>query len=300
MRRARDFGMLVRGRVSVMVGAAAAFGYLLVRPFLEAGLCSAVAGTVLLAWACSIWNQVQERDLDALLPRTKNRPLPCGRVAGGTAVCWGLVFFAGALACLYWAGGLLSAFMALIIVGVYNGVYTPLKRISAFALLVGAVVGALPPVLGWLCAGGAIVAPELLLLYGVYVLWQVPHFWLRVERDSAAYANAGLPLPPVQFSGSRYRRLLHVWFHAYAAALLLLPVFPFASGPAARIGLAFLSMVLFVGGAVVLRPTEELPQIQEQRGRNMLRLTDGGMLAAMAILLLDRFLPMRFYFWEAL
>lgn len=281
----RDCGMLARSRVSLMVAAAAAFGYLLAQPAMNAGFWWTVVGTALLAWACSVWNQVQERDLDALLPRTKQRPLPCGRVSPRTAFFMGLVFFLAALACLYRAGGLTPVAMAFGITGVYNGVYTPLKRLSAFALLVGALAGALPPVLGWLCAGGSAAAPELLLLYGVYVLWQVPHFWLRVERDSDAYARAGLPLPPAQFSGVRYRRLLRLWFHAYAAALLLLPVFPFVSGSAARAGLAFLGIVLFVSGGIVLRPG------RTQGVHGVLRLTDGGMVAAMTILLLDRFLP---------
>lgn len=282
----RDCGMLARVRVSLMVTAAAAFGYLLAQPTMDAGLSWTVAGTALLAWACSVWNQVQERDLDALLPRTKQRPLACGRVGVRAAFFMGLVFFFAALMCLYRAGGVVPAAMAFGITGVYNGVYTPLKRLSAFALLVGALAGALPPVVGWLCAGGSAAAPELLLLYGVYVLWQVPHFWLRVERDSDAYARAGLPVPPAQFAGASYRRLLRLWFHAYAAALLLLPVFPFASGSAARVGLAFLGIVLFVGGGIALRPGAKA-----RGARSVLRLTDGGMAAAMAILLLDRFFP---------
>lgn len=286
----RDCALLVRGRVSLMVAVAAAFGYLLVQPVMDVGLCWTVAGTALLAWACSVWNQVQERELDALLPRTKQRPLPCGRVSVRTAFFMGLIFFLAALACLGRAGGATSVLMALGIAAVYNGLYTPLKRMSAFALLIGALVGALPPVLGWVCAGGSAAAPELLLVYGVYTLWQVPHFWLRVERDSDAYARAGLPLPPAQFSGPRYRRLLRLWFHAYAAALLLLPVFPFVSGSYARVGLALLGIVLFVCGGLVLRPGAEAHD-RAQNARSILRLTDGGMVTAMVILLLDRFLP---------
>ena len=276
----RDYSMLVRARVSFMVAAAAAFGYLLVSPVPHAGLAWTMAGTGLLAWACSAWNQVQEQDLDALLPRTASRPVPQGRISPRTALCLGLVFAALAVFCLYRAGGFVPVLAACLIVLVYNGLYTPLKRRSGFALLVGASVGALPPVIGWLCAGGDAAAPELLLVYGVYVLWQVPHFWLRVQHDGAAYALAGLPVPAVQFCGPRYTRLLGVWFHAYAAAVLLLPVFPFISGAAARAGLALLGLVLFVGGGMALR-SASAPRV-------LSRITDGGMVATMVIVLADR------------
>ncbi len=279
-RFARDYSMLVRAKVSFMVAVAAAFGYLLASPVPSAWLGWTMSGTLVLAWACSAWNQVQERDLDALLPRTANRPLPQGRISPRTALCLGLVFAVLAMFCLYRAGGFVPVLGACLIVLVYNGLYTPLKRRSAFALLVGALVGALPPVIGWLCAGGDATAPELLLLYGVYVLWQVPHFWLRVQHDGAAYAAAGLPVPAVQFCGPRYTRLLGVWFHAYAAAVLLLPVFPFISGAAARAGLALLGVVLFVGGGMALR-SASAPRV-------LSRITDGGMVAAMVIVLADR------------
>ncbi len=288
----RDFCLLVRSNVSLMVAAAAVFGYLQARPFLEVGLAWTAAGTILLAWACSIWNQAQERDVDALLPRTAHRPLPCGRIGVRRAVALGLLCFAGAEACLHAAGGPPAALAAFAVAGIYNGLYTPLKRISGLALLVGAAAGALPPVLGLLCAGGDVAAPESALLYGVYLLWQVPHFWLRAERDAPAYAAAGLPLPPAQFAGPRYRRLLRLWFHAYAAAVLLLPVFPLLHSPAARALVALLGMLLFTAagfwlGAEQTAQESEMPARRRSGARKALLLADGCMAAAVLIMTLD-------------
>lgn len=275
-----DYALLVRGNVSFMVMAATAFGYLLVNPAPAATFAWAVAGTALLSWGCSAWNQVQEKGLDALLPRTKNRPLPAGRLGVARALWVGAVCVLLALWCLFLAGGMVPLLAGCLIVLVYNGVYTPLKRRSAFALLVGALVGALPPVVGWVCAGGHVLAPELFLLYGVYVLWQVPHFWLRVQHDAPAYAAAGLPVPAVQFSGVQYTRLLRVWFHAYAAAVLLLPVFPFIHSNTARVGLACMGIALFMCGSLFF--------YAKNPARKLLWATDGGMLAAMLILVADR------------
>ena len=275
-----DYAQLVRAKVSIMVGAATAFGYFLVHPAPSVALVLALAGTTLLSWGCSAWNQKQEQDVDALLPRTKNRPLPAGRLGAAHALWAGAVCVLLALLCLFAAGGMGPLLAGCLIVLVYNGVYTPLKRRSAFALLAGALVGALPPVVGWVCAGGHILAPELFLLYGVYVLWQVPHFWLRVQHDAPAYAAAGLPVPAVQFSEVRYNRLLRVWFHAYAAAVLLLPVFPLIHSISARVGLAFMGIAMFVCGSLFF--------YAKNPARKLLWVTDGGMLAAMVILVADR------------
>ena len=276
----RDLCMLARCKVSLMVAASAACGWLLARPAPEPELFPTLLGTAALAWACSAWNQVQERDVDALLPRTMNRPLPQQRISVRNATCFGFACFSASVVCLYWAGGVLPALMAFVIAGVYNGLYTPLKRHTSFALLVGALVGALPPVIGWLCAGGGADAPELWLLYGVYVLWQAPHFWLRVERDSRAYAEAGLPLPAARFSGPGYRRLLRLWVQAHAAAVLLLPLWMPGCGLAARIALAAVGLGLCLAGGWLSG--------SEKSVRPLLRLTDGGMAAAVLILALDR------------
>ncbi len=353
-----DLRLLLRLNVTLMVGAATAFGFLLAVPLpfgggaTPAGLAGGnpalalawvVAGAMLLAAACSAWNQVQEQDIDALLPRTAGRPLPTGRMMPWLAAGIGALLFVPALGCLHAAGELAAVLASgqagsllydavpgaamsvldspvsglwLLLVGVgiavvYNGVYTPLKRITSFALLPGALVGAMPPLLGWMAAGGDPRDPVAILLYGVYVLWQVPHFWLRAQRESIHYQRAGLPVPPAQFAAARYARLLRVWYHAYAVAVLMLPVFPLLHSPLVRAGVVLLGVGLLavsalgrtmggamgeagpdatgnVAGASHAAPAASIPR----REIIALRAADAAMPALMLLLLLDRMLPL--------
>lgn len=381
MSRLHDLRLLLRLNVTLMVGAATAFGFLLAvplpfagqmrRPGLADGLAGGmvnpaaalawvVAGAMLLAAACSAWNQVQERDIDALLPRTAGRPLPAGRMAPWAATGIGVLLFVAALGCLHAAGRLAASLayghagsvlpgavslvsgplmsgplassspvsgfsasgLALLLVGlgivvVYNGVYTPLKRVTSFALLPGALVGAMPPLLGWLAAGGNPRDPVAILLYGVYVLWQVPHFWLRAQRERIHYARAGLPVPPAQFAAGRYARLLRVWYHAYAVAVLMLPVFPLLHAPLVRAAVVLLGVALLVVSALartagtaggdaapdtapdtvgVTAGTDTVQALpftgMARREFIALRAADAAMPALMLLLLLDRMLPL--------
>ncbi len=224
----RDVAQLLRLPVSLMVACAAAYGWLLVRPRPESGPALLMLGAALLAAACSACNQVQEKDSDALLPRTKNRPLPSGRMRDAAALVISAAAFAAACLCLRAVGGLALACWAPAIALVYNGLYTPLKRKSGLALLPGALAGATPPLLGWTGAGGELFDPLALGLYGLYVLWQIPHFLLRVDKDRTAYAAAGLPLPDLflsgPFGGRPSRAVLRpeVADGALAAAMLLI------------------------------------------------------------------------------
>ena len=324
-----DLRLLLRLNVTLMVGAATAFGFLLAVPLPFGGgvalagqagghpaaaLAWVVAGAMLLAAACSAWNQVQERDIDALLPRTAGRPLPAGRMMPWMAAGMGALLFVPALGCLH-AAGELAAFAGgqvsglwLLLVGVgiavvYNGVYTPLKRVTSFALLPGALVGAMPPLLGWMAAGGDPRDPVAILLYGVYVLWQVPHFWLRAQRESIYYHRAGLPVPPAQFAAARYARLLRVWYHAYAVAVLMLPVFPLLHSPLVRAGVVMLGVTLLgvsalartagvAGGDASGAAQAACATGMPRRELVALRAADAAMPALMLLLLLDRMLPL--------
>lgn len=360
MPRLHDLRLLLRLNVTLMVGAATAFGFLLAVPLplaRDAGqgggdpavaLAWVVFGAMLLAAACSAWNQVQERDIDALLPRTAGRPLPSGRMAPWVATGIGALLFVAALGCLH-AAGELAAVLAygqapdfahavspragssvsgvpvsgvpvsgvlLLLVGVgiavvYNGVYTPLKRVTSFALLPGALVGAMPPLLGWMAAGGDSRDPVAILLYGVYVLWQVPHFWLRAQRERIHYARAGLPVPPAQFAAGRYARLLRVWYNAYAVAVLMLPVFPLLHAPLVRaavvlLGVALLAVSALLEVSALTRTAGVAGDVAAgggaepgaagtgtpERGVIALRAADAALPALMLLLLLDRMLPL--------
>lgn len=292
--RVRDLFLLWRIRVALMVGASTAFGYLLLRPRLETELFLVIAGTVLLAGACSLWNQAQERGTDALMERTRRRPMARGSMSARQGWASGGALLLAGFGLLGAAGGLPLLLLGCLVVLLYNGVYTPLKRRTCFSLLAGALVGALPPVVGWTAAGGSLSDPFLGLVYGVYLLWQIPHFWLRVEKNRADYIRAGLPLPSVQFSAEAYNRLRGMWLLAFASSLLLLPIFPFMQTLGPRVGLALLGLgvltaALFLGVRRDAAPLLAAGGLQAAPGsRRALVMLDGAMLAAMGCILADR------------
>jgi protoheme IX farnesyltransferase len=107
----------------------------------------------------------------------------------------------------------------------YNGVYTPLKRVTAFAAVPGGLVGALPPVIGWVCAGGDIFDPRIRAVAFFFFIWQIPHFWLLLMRTGEDYRRAGLPSLTSVFSREQLARVTFVWMLATAVASLVFPLF---------------------------------------------------------------------------
>ncbi|MBJ6798662.1 protoheme IX farnesyltransferase [Geomonas propionica] len=228
-----------------MNATAALGGYLLCRAQPRLDALALFAGVALMACAASAFNQVLERDLDALMDRTRRRPLPAGElgILGGMLIAL-LTLAVGAL--LLNIIGLLPLGLALATLLWYLLVYTPLKRRTPFALLVGAVCGALPPLIGWSAAGGVVTDFRIVLLCGILYLWQVPHFWMLQKRHAEDYRRAGVPLfVPRSFSGPA--PFLVLWLVAMIAATLMLPVFGLIAGQHAPLWcLAFcLPLVLY-------------------------------------------------------
>jgi heme o synthase len=155
-----------------------------------------LVGTALVAGGAAALNQVWERESDALMRRTRTRPLPAGRMGVVEGTTFGVLLSLAGLIQLAVAVNALSAAVAALTLVSYVLVYTPLKRRTSLSTLVGGIPGALPPVIGWTAATGTITLPAL-VLFGIVFLWQMPHFlaiaWLC--RDD--YAAAGIPMLPV-------------------------------------------------------------------------------------------------------
>jgi protoheme IX farnesyltransferase len=172
-------------------------GTMAARDELPAALWAAtIVGTAFVAGGASALNMLMERRSDSLMRRTRNRPLPSGSLGVLAALALGTLLTAAGLACLLLGAGPRPAAVALISWATYLFVYTPLKARTSFATVIGAVPGALPPVIGWTAAGGEIDASAF-ALFAILFLWQIPHFlaiaWLYRED----YSRAGLPLLPV-------------------------------------------------------------------------------------------------------
>ncbi len=237
-------GRLVRYRLSLAVAASAGAGALLApAPPQLPLLLVAFAGTGLLAAAGSALNQVQERDLDARMLRTCQRPLPAGQIPPVVARVLAVAIALSGLALLA-TSGLVPALLGLSSLCCYNGLYTPLKRRTPLALLAGAGCGALPPLIGWSAAGGAITDFRILLLITLLYLWQLPHFWRLAEKHAADYRRAGLPLLQDRLDPQLARLARQSWSLAAASVALLLPLFGLLQAPWARLALVFLALLL--------------------------------------------------------
>ena len=200
-------------------------GYLLVRGTFDTGLILPVIGIFIMACGSSAINQYQERNSDARMNRTKGRPIPSGRISPRNALLAGLFLSISGEFILFTGSGLGIALLGLLALFWYNGIYTPLKSRTAFAVIPGAVIGAIPPLVGWVAAGGELSDPHALILAFFFFIWQVPHFWLLMLKYGKEYAAVGLPSITSLFSIRQIKNITFIWIFATVVAAFMLPVF---------------------------------------------------------------------------
>jgi protoheme IX farnesyltransferase len=202
-------------------------------------------GVFLLASASSVLNQVQERATDALLRRTCQRPLASGMLSPRTGTIIGLLLASGGLALLTIGTGSGPALLGLAALVWYLAVYTPLKRCSSLAVLAGTPCGAVPPLMGWLAAGGNLPAPQPLALALFMFLWQVPHYWLLALPEREELQAAGFCVLPA-LSDRQLLAVSHRWILGLALATLLLPALSLPATPLLQGVLAGLALALAI------------------------------------------------------
>jgi protoheme IX farnesyltransferase len=242
--RVADYVALTRPRMAVLVLFTVGAGVLLASaPAVPLALLfHAVFGTALVASGASALNQWLERHSDAHMRRTHNRPLPAGRLSPLEVAAFGGLLGAGGVAYLVCtldspAAALLAAFTFV----TYVGVYTPLKRYSTLNTLVGAVPGAMPPVIGWCAAGGRLDAGAL-TLFAVLFVWQVPHFLAIAWMYRDEYARAGLCMLSVYDPDGRITGRHMLLYCLALVPISLGPVLLYSAGPVYTLGALLLGM----------------------------------------------------------
>ena len=241
-----DYVALTKPRLNVLVVATSAAGYYLgsATPPAPWSMAEAVCGTTLVAAGSAVLNQVYERDTDALMRRTRLRPLPDGRVTADEAAIFGVSLAALGILLLVLKTNGLAALLALTTLVLYVVIYTPLKRRSEIATLVGAIPGALPPLIGWAAGHGSLSVGGW-VLFAMVFLWQIPHFmaisWIYRED----YGKGGFPMlsviDPEGHSAGR-QALIYAW------ALLPVSLLPTGVGLSGRI---YFWIALMLGAALV-------------------------------------------------
>jgi protoheme IX farnesyltransferase len=236
-----DLVALVKPRITALV-VCTTFGGLYLAPVAvsPSRLLYVLVGTVLVVGGANTLNMYLERDTDALMRRTAARPLPAGRMSPRLALWFGIALGALAVPLLAWKVNALTALLGASALVGYVLLYTPLKRRSSSALLVGAVPGAIPPLMGWTAATGTLDLPGA-VLFGVLFLWQVPHFLAIALYSKEDYARGGIQVMPlVEGEAAAKRRIVLFLAALVPVSLALVPL-----GVAGR---AYLAVAL-VGGA---------------------------------------------------
>lgn len=225
--RLRDFYELTKPRMNLLVVITTLVGFFMAVPSISglnwSLLTWTILGTALTAAGASVLNQYVERDLDGRMPRTANRPLPTGRILPIEALLLGVIFSAAGVICLTLFVNALTALLGAVTLASYVWVYTPMKRMTTLCTIVGAIPGAIPPMMGFTALHNTISA-EALALFGILFLWQMPHFLAIAVMYKDDYSAGGFKmLPCVDADLSATGRQMVV----YLLALIPVTLMPF-------------------------------------------------------------------------
>ena len=244
--RSRDFVALAKPRLNMLVVASTLAGYAMAdgEPLGLLRVAGLLLGTGLVAGGASAFNQVIERDLDALMRRTRQRPLPGQRLQPLEGLLFGTVITLAGVVLILASSNLLAGAVALATLVTYVAVYTPLKKRTSFGTVIGAIPGALPPIIGWAAVAGALPL-KAWVLFGIMFLWQLPHFLAIAWMYRDDYARAGFPMLPVIEPDGRSTGRQSLLYAAALVPLSLAPTLMHMAGDwyfagALALGLAFL------------------------------------------------------------
>jgi protoheme IX farnesyltransferase len=207
----KDFFVVTKFVLSFAVSLSALFAYIMAKGELGLDMLLATFAVLLVAMGVSTLNQVQEYQSDAKMERTKNRPIAAGRMSPRTGIIIGAVLIFLSFALIYSLLGLTGVNIFMFAFIWYNAMYTPLKKKSALAVVPGALLGVIPPAVGWLVAGHSLVELEFIALALYFFIWQVPHFWLLVMLFHGDYKEGGYPTAMRLFGQASLQRLTFVW-----------------------------------------------------------------------------------------
>ncbi|MBI9034368.1 MAG: protoheme IX farnesyltransferase [Bacteroidales bacterium] len=243
----KDLLELSKVKITFAVSFTTILGYILAQPAFDSTMALTTIGLFLLACGSAALNQYQEYELDALMERTKNRPIPSGRISPTMALLFALTLIVGGSYILYAVAGFLAMQLGVLTLIWYNAIYTPLKRKTAFAVVPGSVIGALPPMVGYVAGGGYLGDPEIIAFAFFMFMWQIPHFWLLALKFGADYQKAGFPSITSHYSSDQLKKITFVWTVATAVSSLLLTVM----GVYTSVFLAIILMLISIGLVLV-------------------------------------------------
>lgn len=225
LEKLKIFLELSKIKITIFVTLTTSFGFIAYKGSITPEIILPTLGTLLLACGSAAINHFQERRTDALMERTKSRPIPAGRISSVNALLFSVIMVITGTVVLFAGSNITAMLLGLLNLVWYNFIYTPLKRRSALAIIPGSLVGAIPPAIGWVAAGGSLVAPQILILSFFFFIWQIPHFWLLLLVLDKDYQKAGLPTLTNTFDRNQLTRITFMWIIATIVTGLLIPLF---------------------------------------------------------------------------
>lgn len=232
---------LTKFRITFFVTVTAVFGFVSNTGNINASLITPALGILLLACSSAVLNHIQERTTDAIMERTKQRPIPSGRISAASALWIFTILFLIGSGLLFFFSGWIALMLGLLNLLWYNAIYTPLKKKTALAIIPGSLVGAIPPMIGWVASGGYIFDPAILMIAFFFFIWQIPHFWLLLLMLNKEYESAGFPTLTKIFSQAQLSRITFVWIAATAVSAIIIPLYGLTQ-------FTFINVLLLVAG----------------------------------------------------
>lgn len=211
-------------RITIAVTLTTLAGFALATGTIDKRIILPLIGIFLLSSGAASLNQYQERKMDSLMIRTRNRPIPSGRIKPSTVVIIASLEIIFGTLLVYIGSNLEAAILGFLAFVWYNIIYTPLKKITPFAVIPGSVIGAIPPMVGWVVGGGSITDIELIVLSFFFFISQVPHFWLLMLEYGEDYKTAGFPVITDILNSTQIKRATFIWIVATAMNIVLLVI----------------------------------------------------------------------------
>lgn len=233
----RSLYEIIKFPISLWVALSAAVGYSLGLPEPDSGFWLTLGSVFLLSAGSAGINNIQDRQFDRQLARTRQRPLASGRLPLGYALVQSsLLVLAGTWGLCLTRNGALAACLGWLGIGLYNGIYTPMKHRSMLAVLPGALCGAIPVAIGWAAAGRGMHGGQgVMAVMAVMSVWQLPHFWLVVLTHANDYSRPWIPSMLTVFSVRQLERILLAWIALFSAMMLMVPLYGISPYPSTMV-----------------------------------------------------------------
>jgi len=244
---------IIKFKITVLVSFTTGLGYILASNNITPDIFYPITGIFLLACSASALNHYQERRTDSLMKRTSSRPIPSGKIEPVSVLIISALLLMAGTVILSFGTNLLTLCVGYLTFFWYNGIYTPLKRKTAWAIIPGSLVGALPPIAGWTAAGGNLFSPSILIVALYFFIWQIPHFWLLLMLYADDYEKGGFPTLSQIFSVQQLKRITSMWLVTTVMIALIFPMFGLVNFAVSNIFLLLISGFMIYNAVLFFR-----------------------------------------------